>query len=186
MNWAFLKNDAPRFFNEVEQFLLELNIFDAVSKLEADHFGLRFENPDTVTAVSQELRNEGTMIASAEVNGRQIQIIELAQPLVIGNRQIQCIELPYPKRNHTYSDGWEHVEFVISSNAETLDAFRAVCTSTFPNLDWDHLRASPIYSESVPSGDNDQRTNPTIALEKSKNLTIKFHPASIRTIVTGA
>jgi len=183
MNWAFLKDDARRFFGEVEQFLGELGIEHLVKNLESDHMGVRCENPDTVAQLSSEIQSEGTLLSSSIVNGREIQILELASPLTLGTRSVHCVELPYPKQNHAYTDGWEHIEFVIPSSARTLSEFRSEFIQTFPRIDMPHLAALGIYSESLPQAGDDQRPNPTIELTKSKNLTVKFHPASIKEIV---
>ena len=44
----------------------------------------------------------------------------MSEPLIYKNRKIWVLELPSPKAGSSYSEGFEHVEFVVK---ESLDVF---------------------------------------------------------------
>ena len=182
-SWEGLKHEAHGFFDEVDAFLTELGINKIARGFKADHLGLRFADPADVLRIKSQMQKEGTAISSAQVNGREILIIALAKPLMVGDQRVPAIELPYPKTNHTYQDGWEHVEFVIPCDAKDLESFRKVFDTTFPGLRSKIGESRIHYAESMPHADSDQLPNPTIELTKRLGLTIKFHPRSIQEVV---
>ncbi len=66
----------------------------------------------------------GEEISCAQINGRPIIVIRFNQPLQVSHWQIECLELPYPAQGKTYLEqSWEHVEFVIPSQALSAEAF---------------------------------------------------------------
>ncbi len=66
----------------------------------------------------------GKVISQAQINGRPIIVIEFDKMLESRGWKIECLELPYPAEGKIYpTEGWEHVEFVIPSHAETADEF---------------------------------------------------------------
>lgn len=181
-NWVDLSDQIADFSDKIVHYLEELNILDKVELLQADHLGLRFENVEQIENIKSELLKEGKIISSAVVNGREILIFEMTKPIEFDKWQVECIELPYPKPNQEYMDGWEHVEFVIPSDANTMEEFREDFKDYFSeNYD---LISREDYSESVPQAESDQLPNPSIVLRKDKNITIKFHPRSIKRVVS--
>jgi predicted metalloenzyme YecM len=183
MTLAALLASLPRFSADIETYLKELGAFEGTLGLRADHAGLRIKNPEDVERLKEELAERGRCISSAIVNGREILLYELAEPLAIGPWRASCIELPYPKANHAYEDGFEHVEFVIPSAAETLEDMRAALLERFPHLDLPTLAAQGEYEESLPASEDDQLPNPSLAFEKRRGLAVKFHPRPIQEIV---
>jgi predicted metalloenzyme YecM len=184
-SWDILQKELLiSFLPKVRNYLQELNVLSQVEMLQADHLGLRFKNIETIENLKKELGKVGKMISSAVVNGRKIFIFELNNPLIFGDWHIPCIELPYPKEKQEYADGWEHIEFVIPSNASSLENFKKDFMSFLPLLNIDKLIEEDQYSESVPKVEIVQLPNPSILLNKSLNLTIKFHPKPIKDIVS--
>lgn len=182
--WDTLTQGASAFADDALAFLDELGIGQEARTLHADHLGLRFKDPEDVRALYDELRTLGhECISRAVVNGREIFIFRLTEPLLAGPWKIPCIELPYPKPGHAYEDGWEHVELVLPTAEDTLDSFRRVFTAAFPALDIKALRARGVYEETDPQSDEDQLPNPSLVLEKRRGLTVKFHPRSIEAVV---
>ncbi len=115
--WSKLKNEFETFllgvFTQTEKYNLD------VSFLDIDHAGLRFRDPEDVNRIKAELLESGAEIISSEVvNGREILILKLPEPFEFAQFRISYIELPYPASEHKYhEDGWEHIEFVIESDA---------------------------------------------------------------------
>lgn len=175
----------PLFLDEIERYLKELGILEKVKLLQADHIAIRFKEIEKVKQFENKLGKNNKIISSAIVNGRKILIFELKKPVKFRNWEINCVELPYPKENQKYPDGWEHIEFVISSNSKNLDDFRKKIKNYFPELNIEKLNRTGQYSEAFPvkDGDTKELPNPTISLQKRLGLTIKFHPKSIKEVV---
>jgi len=183
-NWDILKSEElPLFLENIESYLIELNLSEKVQPLHLDHLGLRFEDMGQIEFLANEIGSEGELISSAIVNGRKILIFELKIPLIFGKWEVPCIELPYPKNPHEYSNGWEHLEFVVPSEAKSLEDFRKDLLDFIPDLNIEKLKLKHEYSESLPKADSDKIPNPSIILRKEQNIAIKFHPNSIKKVV---
>lgn len=183
ISWNELLGELPKFAQDLTEYLAELGVQDTVANLSADHVGLRIANPDDIELLKKELNTLGTCISSANVNGRQILLYQLHEPISVGNWKVSCIELPYPKKDHRYMDGWEHMELVIPSTAGTLEEMRTVLLNTFPMLDLDRFEAAGQYEESLPYSEEDQLPNPSLIFEKYRGLGVKFHPRPIQEVV---
>ena len=181
--WDDFQKTLSPFGIEVTRYLKKLGIFDVVQFLVADHLGIRLKNSNDVLVLKQELLQEGRCISSAVVNGREIYIFALNQALQVGSWTIPCVELPHPKPEHPYTDGWEHVEFVIPSSAMSLVELRVDFKEISPTLDIELLKRKNEYFESEPSAEADQLRNPTIELRRRVGLAVKFHPWSIQEVV---
>lgn len=181
--WTSLQSSLPDFYTRIDSFLCELDISDSVKHLSIDHAGLRFGDKSDVDRLREELSHHGHCFSAEIVNGREILLFQLNEPLQFGHWNIHSIELPYPKPGHDYEDGWEHIEFVIPSDADSLDQIRKNFLEAFPSLTIEYLQNTYRYSEDMPLAESDQLPNPTIAIRKDKNLCIKFHPKSIQEVV---
>ncbi|NTW29677.1 MAG: VOC family protein [Candidatus Moranbacteria bacterium] len=177
--------ELSAFERRISGFLDELGIAERVEGLVLDHVCLQLGEREKVDAAKKRLSEEGKVISSAIVNGREILIFGMNEPIILGSWIVPCVELPYPKPDHDYPDGWEHAEFVIPSSATTLPEFRADFAALFPELDIEELRRKGICSESEPETDTDQLPNPTIALRKDTRTAVKFHPHAIAEVVCG-
>lgn len=174
-----LKQDIGIFLDEIFLFINELGI--DVSDLGIDHIALRYKNSADVDKLSNELKNESTVLSRAIVNGRKIYIFKLNKPLEYKGYRIPCVELPYPTIDHNYPrDGWEHVEFVLPT--KNINQIENSFKKRFPKLTPDILKKFD-YKLSVPKVEGEQLSNPTCILTKYLGLSIKFHPNSIEKVV---
>lgn len=180
--WNSLQSKIATFSEKLQSALAELGIYDACSQLSIDHICVRLDSEDKVRQLRHELKQIGEIISSVQVNGREISITQLREPLLIGDWNVYAVELPNPKPKHSYADGWEHVEFVLTETENTMDGVRAAFFRQFPNLKQEILQNDYNYTEDVPHAKGDQLANPTIGL-KVAGVGIKFHANSIQKVV---
>ena len=98
-----------------------------VDQLEMDHICYRVETFAAYRKFKSELSQFATLFHESIVGGRPISIFRLNEKWKYHSRLIEYIELPAPKQNKFYPEGWEHAEFVIDSN---LTAFQ----KRYPNV----------------------------------------------------
>lgn len=182
LTWEILLNQTEAFSQKLEAALEALGITSACEDLAIDHICVRLQNSSDVSALKTQLTKVGEIISAVQVNGREISIIQLNEPLHIGNWQIPAVELPYPKPKHTYEDGWEHVEFVLPATTNTMPGVRDAFFTRFPHLEKAELMAHFNYSEDEPIAEDDQLPNPTISL-KVAGVGLKFHAEPIQKVV---
>jgi uncharacterized protein len=118
-------------------------------------------------------------LSNEVVNGREILIFKLKEPLKYNNYEISLIELPYPKDYP--EDNWEHIEFVIPCDAANLDEFEEVFQKQFPDF---NPKNFPTYKFTLemPKVEG-QLPNPTIGIEKKRGLSLKFHSKSLEEVI---
>jgi uncharacterized protein len=182
LTWRGLAQAAPAFSLRVQEALDELGIRAHTERLRADHVCVRLKDPADVDRLRGALKAAAHEISSVMVNGRIISIFELHEPLTIGAWSVRGIEVPYPKQNHRYEDGWEHIEFVLDGVPNTMDGVRASFFSAFPHLTYEALKTDYEYEEDEPTSPEDQIPNPTISL-KVRGVGIKFHARPIQEVV---
>ena len=181
LTWEILQSQVEAFSRKLTSALEELDILEECKGLQIDHICVRLKNNNDVAELKNELSGFGQIISSVEVNGREISILQLSQPLQLGFWQTSGVELPYPKQNHDYPDGWEHIEFVLNDTENTMDGVRNAFQEKF-KLDHDLLKSKYSYSEDEPHAEGDQLPNPTIGL-KVNGVGIKFHARPIQEVV---
>lgn len=181
--WNTLQDSLTNFHERITLLTNELHIADTAEKLIIDHAGIRIAEKADVDSFREELAQYAHCFSSEIVNGREIMLFQLHEPLRFCVWEIPCIELPYPKVHHEYKDGWEHIEFVVPSEATTLEHMRQDFNAQFPICDIEEIKVRYAYSEDVPAAESDQLPNPSIAIRKDKNTCIKFHPKSIQEVV---
>ena len=120
--------DPHPFLHILFQALEHLGI--AVDDLQLDHLCYRVESDTRYTELNRILTTQGTLLAETPIGGRPIATYRLHAPFVFGKRHIALVELPAPKSQRPYPEGWEHGEFVVS---EDLLAF----TQRYPQAAWD-------------------------------------------------
>ncbi|NIG87591.1 VOC family protein [Serratia symbiotica] len=93
---------------------------------------------------------------------------------------MQCASLllPYPGGKRYLHEGWEHLELALRADPDTLHA-RALSYLADEAL----LAPGITLKQSVLQGEGDRLPNPSLAISDG-SMTIKFHPYSIREIVT--
>lgn len=179
MQWKQLLKDFQPFMDKVTAFIKELKI--NVDDLSMDHVAIRMKNEKEVLVLEHELGMVGNKIADAVVNGRRICIFKLHKPLKYGEREIYCVELPYPATDHHYpQDGWEHAEFVVEgSSPSTLEV---EFTKIFPTIS-QSVREKYNFKITTPDVKAEELVNTTIVLQKNAGLAIKFHCYPIEVVV---
>ncbi len=182
LSWEDIRGQEESFGFRLQNALNQLGIVDMCKELSICHACVRIKNPDNVTALKESVSQVGVIISSAVVNGREILIIQLDNPLSVSGWYVSGIELPYPKKNHSYEDGLEHVEFVLPDTENTMDAVREKVTTIIKNISLEELKQNYSYSEDEPQAEGDQKPNPTISI-KVDGVGIKFHALSIQDVV---
>lgn len=170
-----LVQDLPRFEQALTQLAEKLHL--DLSAFSADHISLRCHQNSTADRWRQGLLQCGALLSEASINGRTICLFDLAEPLKVGPWLIDCVELPYPGEKRYPHEGWEHVELVLGGDPATLYARALDCLA-----DEALLLPGIKLKQSAPKGEGERLPNPTLALTDG-NITIKFHPYSIRDIV---
>ncbi len=178
-----LEQDVVNFHQKITQLiaLLEIDLDD----FSADHLALRVSTQANAASLTQDWQKKGKLISSNIINGRPIVVIKLDKPLAFGHWCIECVELPYPSNKSYPFEGWEHVEWVIPSKAQTVEAFLIDLFAVFPKLEknWGRLGEQGISVKmSSPSGEGERLANPTIAF-KYQGICVKLHPVSLASVI---
>lgn len=179
-----MMEQLPTFWRNIE--VLASNLKLDLKGLQADHIAMRINSKDVAEHAHKLWLDKGRQISNAHINGRPIIVIEFDQPLSTPYGSIECLELPYPARDKFYSSqGWEHVEFVVPSEAESAEAFFDELLHRYPDFaqQRDRLDALGIAVKlSSPKGEGERLANPTVAF-KHNGVCIKLHPHSLKSIV---
>lgn len=179
-----LKQNLIQFMHKIQE-LTEILHID-LSSNKADHIALRINDPNLAALAHKAWLNEGREISNAEINGRPIIVLEFSSPLQVLGWSIECLELPYPAAGKIYpQQTWEHVEFVVQSDAQTAQEYLYDIQSRYPSLQaqWDKLESKGVKVKlSSPKGDGERLNNPTVVF-KWQGICIKLHPHSLKDIV---
>lgn len=178
ISWNEHLRALQSFEEKLLKILTDLRILDTCKQMQIDHVCTRLSTYEDVDLLRQDLQNFGEEISVAEVNGREIVMLQLYESLQIAHWQVEALELPYPKKNHTFADGWEHVEFVVPNVGNSIEVLRAEVLKILPDIDLDTLN----YKEDTPHVIGEQLANPTVAI-KVNGLGVKFHANSIQDVV---
>jgi predicted metalloenzyme YecM len=194
MNYQHLQHTWADFSQRISAFIHRLGLDNLA--LNCDHAALRVNDNQTAQLLVDEFSQHGKIISNNIINGRPILIIKLAEPLVIGAMKIQCVELPFPSDKSYPVEGWEHIELVFPSQAQTCDELVAELIEKVPLLA-DVIASNTIagntiagsdensdikVKQSSPKGDKERLANPTIAF-KANGICVKVHPHDIQKIV---
>ncbi|HFQ5383415.1 VOC family protein [Vibrio vulnificus] len=176
--------DLPGFMQKIESLadLLQLDL----SFAQADHIAMRVNENQTAQLSQQMWSEQGKVISQANINGRPIIVIEFDTPLTSRGWKIECLELPYPAEGKAYpQEGWEHVEFVVPSHAQTAEDYLADLKHTYPAFGAQFSKLEELGVKvklSSPKGEGERLNNPTVAF-KYQGICIKLHPHSLKRIV---
>ncbi|WP_434938354.1 VOC family protein [Shewanella sp. HL-SH8] len=181
MNYSVLQHTWPDFSVQIQAFITQLGLTSL--SLTCDHAALRVNNSQTAQALADEFAQLGQVISNNIINGRPILIIKLSEPMMMGTTSIECVELPFPSDKVYPMEGWEHVELVFPSNAQTCDDLVSQLIAHVPQLaDVIAGKTDVKVKLSSPKGDNERLANPTIAF-KANGICVKVHPHDIQTII---
>ncbi|WP_436317832.1 VOC family protein [Vibrio agarivorans] len=179
-----MQEDLPLFMDKIDQLARLLGL--DLSSYQADHIALRINDTQLAQQAREAWGLSGVEISQAQINGRPIIVSLFEQPLTTAKWTIECLELPYPAEGKIYpQEGWEHVEFVVPSEAQTAQAYLEDLQKIFPHLsktlsELDALKVKMKLSS--PKGEGERLNNPTVAF-KHQGICIKLHPHSLRAIV---
>ena len=170
-----LKTDLRRFEKSLQSFAQQLGL--RLNDLEVDHISVRCHQDTTAIRWQQGLQQMGTQFSATMINGRQICLFKLHDPLVVAGREIDVVELPWPGEKRYPHEGWEHIEIVLPGEPEGLNA-RALALLSDDGLSQPGISVKT----SSPKGERERLPNPTMAVTDGK-VTVKFHPWTIEEIV---
>lgn len=148
------------FLDQVFRHLADDNI--DVKDKELDHVCYRVETQSRYLELKHQLTQYGALLTETIIGGRPISTFKLHQPYQYQDRKIYCLELPAPKEGSPYSEGYEHVEFVIEQVFEEF-------MEAYPGL---KFKTKGMYKP----------VNPEIS-RKYSNLSIKFHHHPIEYVI---
>lgn len=170
-----LANDLPHFAAAVSR-LAERLMLD-LTTLEADHVAVRCHQESIAERWKNGLLQQATLLSEKAINGRPIALFELHNPLIIAGVNINIIELPWPGETRYRHQGWEHLEFVLRGEPQTLGN-RAMALFSDSAL----LQPGISFKTSTPRGEDEVLPNPTLAVTDGE-VTFKFHPWSLKEII---
>ncbi|WP_144208984.1 VOC family protein [Shewanella donghaensis] len=181
MNYPLLIQTWPDFSDRIQTFINRLGL-DKLA-LTCDHCALRVNDKTSAEKLAEQFSQHGEIISNNMINGRPILIIKLRQPLRLNNQDIYCVELPFPSEKQYPVEGWEHIELVFPSTAQTCEQLVSELIEQVPSLAAIIAGSTDIKTkQSSPKGDNERLANPTIAF-KTNGICVKVHPLGIETII---
>jgi len=117
----FLENiskQVPNFVEAIQVKLKEENNID-VSEYHADHVCWRTDSIEEYIGLVSALRSntdDFDLLIESEIGGRLIATFRLVKGIPVGDRIVDVVEIPAPKKGSPYKTGLEHMEFVIGGN----------------------------------------------------------------------
>ncbi|WP_019612872.1 VOC family protein [Psychromonas ossibalaenae] len=180
MQYQQLKSQWPDFSQNILDFALQLGLTNL--PLVCDHAALRVNDQAAAQVLLEQWQEQGQVISDSIINGRPIYIIALHEPLLLGDWQIDCVELPFPGKPYP-QQGWEHIELVLPGNAATIAELEQILDAMTPDIKA-VLAANPAIKikRSAPQAEGERLANPTIAF-KLDNICIKVHGADIKAVI---
>ncbi len=133
-----------------------------INDLLIDHICYRVATDERYLQLKNKLEKENILLTESKINGRNISVFKLKQPIKFQHWEIPLLELPSPKPGRQYTEGWEHIECVIEEKLESFIEKHA-------DLDFD------LKGFSKP-------LNREIRLKLGK-YNIKFHELSLEEVV---
>ncbi|WP_261815669.1 VOC family protein [Vibrio gallicus] len=167
------------FMHKVEALAQELGL--PIDAFQADHLALRINDWEVASLAHQAWKDYGRTISEANINGRPIVVMLLENPIKYKNWNIECLELPYPAKPYPNQD-WEHVEFVIPSDALVAEDYLAELCQRFCGLAGALDNQGYKVKLSSPKGEGERLANPTVAIKK-QGVCIKLHPHPLKAVV---
>ena len=111
----------------------------------------------------------GKELSTAEIGGRPIYVWKLASPFAAqsttGDRFVSVLELPAPKAGSSYTEGFEHAEYVVP---ETLQALENRCITL----------GIPVDTRGIHKAHN-----PEIRIYHTDGWSVKFHAKSLEACI---
>ena len=115
----------------LEQLFQEMQDANAdFSQLKIDHICYRVETEKRYFELKNELSKHGKILTEKPISGRPIATFKFDVPFIFKDQKIYLLELPAPKPERFYAEGWEHIEMIIKVS------FQDFMTQN-PHLDFD-------------------------------------------------
>ncbi|KAL3938713.1 MAG: hypothetical protein SGBAC_006426 [Bacillariaceae sp.] len=162
----------PQFVQAIEEKL------PFVTNLEADHVCWRTETAESYEGLVSALKEYpgSDLLIESLIGGRPIATFELKEGIPCKGRRLNVLEIPSPKMGSPYSEGLEHVEFVIGPssdhsayspiNDETHEIALKKVMSDHPDINWNTKASS-------------KEVNPDVSLKVELSsfgtCSVKFH-----------
>lgn len=130
-----------------------------------DHLCYRSDSIETYNSLKQQFNEFATCIGETPINGRPIATFLLHEPIYFQEHIIRAIELPAPKPQKVFTQGFEHIEVVCDVPLDSLPQL-------YPQLQWEAF---------------DSKNSKDFNSERKAILndhTVKFHHQSLQTVVT--
>jgi len=118
--------DQKTFFSEAQEFLallfsdLELKRIKLDYRWTIDHLCYRSSTEKDYHELKLLFSSLGSLLIESVVNGRLISTYKLHQPLFYKSWKISLLELPAPKKDRVFKNGFEHIEVVVDVSFEAL------------------------------------------------------------------
>ena len=170
-----LREQVPTFLDQVETKL------PFVKDMNADHVCYRIETQGSYDKLVESLRADTKswkLLIESLVGGRPIATFELLSPITCRHdRKISVIEIPSPKAGSPYSEGLEHVEFVLTKASgepyTRSPANDVLHQSVFENFMTSHDNLN--WSSKAKSKDINPDVSLKLELESFGICSVKFH-----------
>mgnify|MGYP001152139331 CR=1 FL=1 len=143
---------------EADLKMLGLNLDDFF----IDHICYRVSSTLRYDELKSELEKDHNLLHEAMISNRPIATFKLFKPIVYKHHRIPLLELPAPKEEADYKEGFEHIECVIDESFVNF-------SSKYENVDFDWKGAQKSH-------------NPELRLKLGK-LSVKFHHTSLEDVI---
>ena len=130
-----LRSKACTFLDEVFSRLAQNEV--EVFNWSIDHLCYRVETIEKYHDYKRLFYDLGELLVESTINGRPISTFKLYTPLLYKDYLIDLIELPAPKVNTSFHEGFEHFEVVARQPLEQIVSDNPQCTFDFSGLDND-------------------------------------------------
>ncbi len=147
----------------LEKILGMVEELDLLVKTECiDHICFRVKTFDEYQNKKIEFLDIADLLVESLVNGRNISTFRLKNPITFKDNTISLVELPAPKKSHSYESGLEHLEFVTKEPLQKI-------VDRHPHLKFETFGIN-------------KKINPDITL-KLGEYCIRYHNSSLEDII---
>ncbi len=161
MNFEVFANKANKFLYEINESIVS-NELQLEAHWNIDHICYRVESDQRYLELKNEFSKFSRLLTESIVNNRKISTFKLLTPLNTNQFSVNIIELPAPKKNNKYKEGFEHLE--------------VVCDISFNHL------INKYHMYSINKSGLEKSFNQELAV-KFKNFAVKFHHTSLESVV---
>ncbi len=127
-----------------------------------DHICYRVATAERYAEMKTFLEEENELLAESEVGGRAIATFKLKKSFNFRGQNIWLLELPMPKADKFYAEGFEHIEMVIDADFQAF-------MQRYPALKFETKAMN-------------KRVNPEIRVNFASG-TVKFHHQSLAEVI---